>query len=736
MDRITLLNRITPIVMSLFIMFGMIAFYLSDGSFAKALRDRMGWIIYDLRMSASLQDVEIDRASLPVTIVDVDEASLAELGHWPWPRDILAELTEKLAAKGAILIAYDVLFAEEQDHAIKVIERYKKDNPLANSAEQDQIYSNIINILDGDKRFAEVVRNNEVALSVVFTNSGFTKGKLSQPLSVIADDMDFMHNMPAMDGLISSTDRLSEAANYVGFINAHPDADGIMRRARLVQNYNGVLYPSLSLISSMGFLLADDVTIHSDIIGDKSYLQGIQLFDQYIPIDSNGDVLIPYLGPSYTFPYISIIDVLNDTADPKLLEGKIILIGSTAASLSDFRATPTNSLYPGVEAHASVIAGIINNSFSAQPEWSYGINFVLIIVAGLILSLMMPFLEPSRQLLCLVLLLGSIITFDYWLWISQRFIIDTVVPILNIFLIGIFNLTFGFIINSRDRLQLKSMFGQYVPPELVDQMSKHPGEFAMDGQRKEMSVLFSDIRSFTSISEGLSAADLKQWLNTYFTPITEIIFNNKGTIDKYVGDMVMAFWGAPLDDKDHAYHSVIAAFAMLKKTETLKMQFIMEGKPPVDVGIGISSGDMNVGNMGSKYRRSYTVLGDTVNLGARLEGLTKFYGVKLIVAKRTTELIGERMTFRHLDRVRVKGKDEPVDIYEPLEEFDEVELASYDQAFEWYVAGEFEQALQAFSELYMNDESKKIYKLHMERCIDLKQENPADWQGVFTHQTK
>jgi adenylate cyclase len=736
MDRITLLNRITPIIISLFIMFGMITFYLSDGSFAKALRDRMGWIIYDLRMSASLQDVEIDQASLPVTIVDVDEASLAELGHWPWPRDILAELTEKLADKGATLIAYDVLFAEEQDHAIKVIERYKKDNPLANSAEQDQIYSNIINILDGDKRFAEVVRNNEVALSIVFTNSGFTKGKLSQPLSVIADDMDFMDNMPAMDGLISSTDRLSEAANYVGFINAHPDADGIMRRARLVQNYNGVLYPSLSLISSMGFLLADDVTIHSDVIGDESYLQGIQLFDQYIPIDGNGDVLIPYLGPAYTFPYVSIIDVLNDTADPKLLEGKIILIGSTAASLSDFRATPTNSLYPGVEAHASVIAGIINNNFSAKPEWSYGINFVLIIIAGLILSLMMPFLEPSRQLLCLVLLLGSIITFDYWLWISQRFIIDTLVPILNIFLIGMFNLTFGFIINSRDRLQLKSMFGQYVPPELVDHMSKHPGEFAMDGQRKEMSVLFSDIRNFTSISEGLTAADLKQWLNTYFTPITEIIFNNKGTIDKYVGDMVMAFWGAPLDDKDHAYHSVVAAFEMLKKTETLKMQFIVEGKPPVDVGIGISSGDMNVGNMGSKYRRSYTVLGDTVNLGARLEGLTKFYGVKLIVAKRTTELIGERMTFRHLDRVRVKGKDEPVDIYEPLEEFDEVELASYDQAFEWYVAGEFEQALQAFSELYMNDESKKIYKLHMERCIDLKQETPADWQGVFTHQTK
>jgi adenylate cyclase len=713
-------------------MSGMITFYLSDGTLAKSLRDRLGWIIYDLRMSTTLQDINVDKTELPVTIVDIDEASLAELGHWPWPRDILAELTEKLVEQGAILVAYDVLFAEEQDQAIKLIDRYQKTHQTL----EPRFYEDIKNALDGDMRFAQSVANNEVILSVVFSNSGFTKGKLSRPLSIVTSDKQFMDNMPKMNGFISSTEQLSNAANYVGFINAHPDADGIMRRARLLQSYNGELYPSLSLASSMGFLLADNLTIFSDKISNSRYLQGIQLFDQYIPIDSNGDVLIPYIGPAYTFPYVSVVDVLNEQADTSLLEGKIILIGSTAASLSDFRATPTNSLYPGVEAHASVINGIISNSFSAQPEWSHGINFVLIISAGIFLSILLPLLSPAKQLLCVLLFLCGIIGFDYWLWVSKNFMIDSIVPILNIILIGTFNMAFGFIINSRDRLQLKSMFGQYVPPELVEQMSKNPGEFAMDGQRKEMSVLFSDIRSFTSISEGLTAANLKQWLNAYFTPITEIIFNNKGTIDKYVGDMVMAFWGAPLDDDDHAYHSVIAAFTMLDKTESLKAQFLSEGKPAVDVGIGISSGEMNVGNMGSQYRRSYTVLGDTVNLGSRLESLTKFYGVKLIVSARTRELIGERLSFRHLDKVKVKGKEEPVDIYEPLESFDPAELEQYHNSLKLYLDGDFAAAEIAFTELHKKDPSKIVYSLYQERCEELKQKPPAQWQGVFTHTTK
>lgn len=733
MDRNTLFYRLTPMAISLMLTASMVLFYLSDGRFVQSLRDRLGWVIYDLRMSATLQNTKVDPTTLPVTIVDIDEASLAKLGHWPWPRDHLTQLTQSLSDQGAVLVAYDVLFAEEQNHAIKLIREYQQSHPeLQNSFHFDEIGE----ALDGERRFADSVANNEVVLSIVFSKSGFTKGTLGRALDYQSAEPGFIDTMPDMSGFITNTPRLSAAANYTGFINAHPDPDGIMRRARLVQKFGDDIYPSLSLSSSMAFLLADEAVLHSDLIGDKHYLSAVQLFEQIIPVDSKGDVLIPYLGPAYTFPYVSAADVLDGTVDSKLIEGKVILIGSTASSLSDFRATPTNHLYPGVEAHANVITGIINNQFYAQPDWSHGINFMLIVIGGILLSLLLPFLSPFPQLTLVSVLVLGIATFDYWLWTREQFVIESIVPILTLLLLGVFNMIYGFIINSRDRLQLKTMFGQYVPPELVEQMNKDLGRFAMDGQRKEMSVLFADIRNFTTISEGLSATELKQWLNEYFTPITEIIFQNKGTIDKYVGDMVMAFWGAPLDDPDHALHAISAANTMLEKTRELSQQFSDSGKPPVEIGIGISSGDMNVGNMGSQYRRSYTVLGDTVNLGSRLEGLTKFYGVQMIVSSHTRELVGRQMTFKHLDRVRVKGKAKPIDIYEPLTEFDAAELDVYHKALTFYLEGDFAKAATVFHTLKSNNRDNTLYKLYVERCESLKKNPPADWQGVFTHTTK
>ncbi|GAA5317321.1 MAG: adenylate/guanylate cyclase domain-containing protein [Candidatus Pelagadaptatus aseana] len=733
MDRNTLFYRLAPMAISLMLMASMVLFYLSEGPFVQSLRDRLGWVIYDLRMSATLQNQQIDATSLPVTIVDIDEASLAKLGHWPWPKDHLTQLTAALVDQGAILVAYDVLFAEEQNHASTLIRDYQKQHPeLSHNAFFDEIDE----ALDGEGRFADSVANNEVVLSIVFSHSGFTKGQLGAPLTYSSETDQFIDTMPTMSGYITNTPRLSAAANYTGFINAHPDPDGIMRRARLVQRFGDTIYPSLSLSSSMAFLLADEATLHSDRIGNKQYLSAVQLFEQIIPVDSKGDVLIPYLGPAYTFTYVSAVDVLEGTADSSLLEGKVILVGSTASSLSDFRATPTNHLYPGVEAHANVITGIINNQFYAQPDWSHGINFVLILVGGGLLSLLLPFLSPFRQLALVSVLILGIAAFDYWLWSNEKFVIESVVPILTLLLLGIFNMAYGFVINSRDRLQLKSMFGQYVPPELVDQMSKDPAQFAMDGQRKEMSVLFADIRNFTSISEGLSATELKQWLNEYFTPITEIIFQNQGTIDKYVGDMVMAFWGAPLDDPEHASHAILAAQAMQAKTLELNKHFKATDKPPVEIGIGISSGDMNVGNMGSQYRRSYTVLGDTVNLGSRLEGLTKFYGAAIIVSSRTKALIGQQINFRHLDRVRVKGKAKPIDIFEPLQQFDAAELAVYHKALGFYLEGDFEKSLPVFKTLKDNNPDTILYRLYVERCESLKKNPPANWQGVFIHTTK
>lgn len=731
MTRNLLLYRLTPIAISLMIMLTMSAFYLSKGNLAQDLRDRLGWLIYDLRLSSTLQDRQNNTDQLPVVIVDIDEYSLAQQGHWPWQRDTLVELNSKLVELGATVISYDVLFPEEQDQAIKQIQHLSKQS---DNAQLQPLFDSITAALNGDQRFAVSVSDNEVVLSMVFNNGEFSKGELTHPLPVDNRYQSLVRQLPSAKGFISNTERLTAAAHAIGFINAHPDADGIMRRARLIQQHQEKLYPSLALATTMSFLLADSISLNSETIGNQPSLAGIQLFDQVIPVNRQGEMLIPYQGPAYTFPYISAADVLNGEVATAAIEGKVVLIGATAAALSDFRATPTNHLYPGVEAHANVITSILHNRFIEQPEWSHGINFMLIVAGGLVLAILLPFLSPLAQLGSVAVLLGAIVGFDYWLWIQHRFIIDSVVPTLTILLIGAFNVAYGFIINSRDRLQLKAMFGQYVPPQLVDQMSKNPGEFAMDGERKSMSVLFADIRNFTTISEELSASELKQWLNTYFTPITEIIFHNQGTIDKYVGDMVMAFWGAPLVDEDHAYHCVLAAQAMLEKTRELKTSFTAQHKPAVEIGIGISSGHMNVGNMGSQYRRSYTVIGDRVNLGSRLEGLTKYYGVEIIVSETTREQIGERMTFRQLDRVRVKGRDKPVDIFEPLQH-PNTALEDYHNALAQYFAGAFDSALVGFRTLQQGH-PHHLYELYITRCENLIQTPPADWQGVFTHTEK
>lgn len=740
LDRTQLYYRLIPSLTSMLIMLSMVFFYLTDDGTLRSVRERLEWIHYDLRLKSTLNDKQVNPTELPVVIVDIDEISLAELGHWPWSRDQLAKIVENLTDQGAVIIAFDVLFAEAQNQIQQQLQRYQASLPAGKRQEQANFFNSINTALDSDSRFAEVIANHEVVLSSIFNREAFRKGQLSHPLPVPLTQRGFIEGMQEVKGHVSNIALLQEAANYTGFINAYPDADGVMRRARLLQPYQGLLYPSLSLASSAAFLLPDEIGFNQDFIGGTQVLRSIQLFSQEIPVDGNANLLIPFVGPAYSFPYVSASTVLENTNNQSLIEGKIILIGSTAAALSDFRATPTNALYPGVEVHANVISGIINDQLFTKPEWSHGINFLLIVISGLLLALILPRLNPVQQLLTATVLVALLIAVDQWLWITSQFAIDTVVPVMNLIFIGTFNMAYGFVINSRDKQHLKSMFGQYVPPQLVEQMSLKPGKFSMAGDRREMSVLFADIRSFTSISEGLTAVELKDWLNDYFTPITEIIFKNQGTIDKYVGDMVMAFWGAPLNDHDHAYHATIGALAMLKKTDELREDFIAAGRPEVFIGVGISSGEMNVGNMGSVYRRSYTVLGDRVNLGSRLEGLTKFYGVQLIISDKTKADIGDRMNFRHLDRVQVKGKVEPIDIYEPSELNDPAENpnehSDYQEALALYLTGEFESALNKFNVLQSAFTERKIYDIYIERCEELIKEPPAEWQGVFVHTSK
>jgi adenylate cyclase len=425
------------------------------------------------------------------------------------------------------------------------------------------------------------------------------------------------------------------------------------------------------------------------------------------------------------------------------LAGTIALIGTTAHGLFDLRSTPVQSTYPGVEVHANLIAGALDQRFASRPEWAEGVEFIAILALGFLVALIQPFLSAMRLIIGNLLLSLSLIGLNFLVWQQSHFILAIALPLLMIITVSTFNLAYGFLHEARARRELKGMFGQYVPPQLVQEMSDNPdASYGFEGESREMTVMFSDIRSFTTISESLDASQLKQLLNRFFSPMTRIIFEQRGTIDKYVGDMIMAFWGAPLRNEHHALHAVQAGLEMLHETEKLHRQFSEEGLPAVHIGIGINTGTMNVGDMGSEYRRAYTVLGDAVNQGSRLEALTKFYGVSLLIGEQTHAQLNGAIPCREVDLVRVKGKQEAVRIYEPLDLKQPPgvtvlqQLEQYTQALQAYRQMAWDKAELIFTQLDTS-ESHPLYQLYIQRCIQYRNTPPScDWDGVYQHQQK
>ena len=392
--------------------------------------------------------------------------------------------------------------------------------------------------------------------------------------------------------------------------------------------------------------------------------------------------------------------------------------------------------------HANLLDGLINGEFPYTPDLAPKLISLLMLVIGLLFAFVLAYFGPLKIILSTMGLLVSYLGLNFYFWHQHLINLPMTLPLLMIFVLGVMHLMSGFFIEGWSKREISTMFGQYVPKAHIDKMLNTKDAYGFDGENKQLTVLFSDIRSFTTISESLSATDLKGMLNSFFTPITEIIFNHQGTIDKYVGDMVMAFWGAPIDDPHHAKNALLAALNMLKKVDELKPIFKEKGYPEVEVGIGINSGPMNVGDMGSSFRRSYTVLGDAVNLGSRLESLTKFYGVRLLVGPQTNAACDE-VVLRFVDRIIVKGKDEPVMVYEPLGLAEDVlpsqmeELEQFEQAYRFYLQQNWSKAQLAFVQLIKISSSEKLYQVYLTRIEVLRRQIlPANWDGTFRHTEK
>ncbi len=696
---------------------------------------------YDARLKITLPR-QVDKQ---VVIVDIDEKSLNEIGQWPWNRNILARINHILFDYYQIkAIGYDIVFAEEDiDEGTKILDRMAKGSLKDDPAFIEE-YLRVIPSLKHDQLFAESLKNRNTVMGFVM-NTGSTKGSLPEPVTELSKKTLDKLAIFKSRGYTANLKLLQDSAFSGGFFN-NPllDSDGVFRRVPLLQIYKNQLHESLALALTRvvtGSPPIEMVVASSDNSNDL-FLEWVTIGEIAIPVDQQSGVLVPYIGKQKSFTYVSASDVLNKKVNKEVLNEKIALFGTSAPGLLDLRTTPLEAAYPGVEIHANIIQGILDGRILHAPGYTRGYEFILICFIGILLTFTLPMLSALYSTLIILASITLLIATNFYAWTSAQLVLPIAAPVLLVILLFALQMTYGFFVESRGKRQLAHLFGQYVPPELVEEMSEKMEDINLDGEMREMSVLFSDVRGFTTISESLEPKELTGYINAFLTPITKVIHDNRGTIDKYMGDAVMAFWGAPLEDKQHALHALNAALGIVERMKSLRQAFSKKQWPEIYVGIGVNSGIMNVGNKGSEFRVDYTILGDAVNLGSRLEGLTRIYGVDIITSEFTKHAVPE-YEYRELDRVRVKGKDKPVTIYEPLGLLENIDksdrklLKQFHIGIKQYRAQNWDAAEREIFGLSQLEPERKIYKIYLERIMHFRENPPAaDWDGCFTHTSK
>lgn len=716
--------------------------------------------VIDVRLVSQLENIAYDarvRLTMPgaddtqVVIVDIDERSIGVEGHWPWPRDRLAVLTEQLFEQYEVrTVGFDINFPEEDRNVGADVLRRLAAGALSANEEFLRVMDEVEAELKTDERFAAALRERNAVLGYVFREFAAQEGgnEIGALPSSMYDrgDVESGVSFVKAAGYTGNVPVLQQAARSAGFFdNPVVDRDGVFRRVPALQQYNDGIYSSLAIEISraalgwpqLDFVFARDANVRNNIS-----LEWLRLGERRIPVDQDLAVYVPYRGPAFTIPYISATDVLSGAADAAMLRDKVVLIGTSAPGLLDMRVTPVGERFVGVEVHANIVDGILSERIKYRPAYMRGAHISLLVLLAIALTWLLARYSVVPATIATLVVVAVIVIGNLVLWTEADFIVPLASPLLFIAVVFLLQILYGLLIESRGKRHLTQMFGQYVPPELVEEMDQNQQDVSLEGESREMTVLFSDVRGFTNLSEGLDPKQLTQLMNEFLTPLTRAIHEQRGTIDKYMGDAVMAFWGAPLEDDEHASHSVAAALDIVAVMERLGPEFRAKGWPELRVGIGLNTGIMNVGNMGSEFRMAYTVMGDAVNLGSRLEGLTKAYGVNIIVSEYTRHAAPE-FAYLELDRVRVKGKAEPVAIYEPLGRRDALPKeakqlrARHKQALMLYRDQQWDAAEREFFTLSQAEPSRSLYRIYLERIAHFRRQPPgAGWDGVFTFSTK
>ena len=671
----------------------------------------------DLRM--------VSRGQLPTTgqviIATVDEKSLSEIGRWPWSRSMTAKLVDSLKEYGAKAVGFDIVFAEPEQSSGP-----SADAILAKSVKSAK------NVSLG-YFFHTSMKDVEFLTEEYINASGsLIGGSMYSMVREKGHEGDY--NLITAYAPVPSIKAIAESGENCGYFNAFPDPDGVIRWSPLVIKFQDNFYYSLPIALLMQYLDYPMIVLNLAEFG----VDGVMLGDLRIPTDEIGRLLINYLGPAKTFPHYSISDIIAGRLSPELIKGKIVIVGATATGIYDLRVTPFSPVYPGVELHATVVENILQGNFLEQSAWTTFIDICGIIVFGMIIGIAIPRLKALQGILLVMVLLGGFVAGNTLIFAKYNTWLNMVYPVLTMMTIYLVITVYRYFTEEREKKKIRGAFQYYLTASVINELLKDPTKLKLGGDKKDLTVMFSDIRGFTTISEKLTPEELVHLLNEYLTAMTDIVFKYEGLLDKYIGDAIMAVFGAPVDQPDHAMRSCRTALEMMATLKGLQQKWAAEGRPFVDIGVGINSGDMVVGNMGSNMRFDYTVMGDNVNLSSRLEGINKEYGTHIVISEFTYEVVKEEVFCRELDAVRVKGKKLPVKIYELIcERKDAAEHEEYIGRFHaglaHYKAARWDEGIAAFKSVLEIRPDDPPAKLYIQRCQDLKEHPPeGEWDGVFT----
>ena len=688
---------------------GIIISLLSGYSFFSSIFTQFEFAVRDLR--SQFRAISLGRTFEDAVILDIDNRSIYKLGKMSgWPRDYFAQVVEYLDQGGAGALIFDIIFDRSSDASA--------DSLFASKAADAENVFFALSFSEADSLNFLYAMESEPA---DFNPQRFYYHKPE------AGKRDFW-TKPRLDN--DFFDLMNRAAG-VGFVNSSPDRDGRIRAAELMLDFNGHLYPSLAFA-----VLLKAMRIEQDGIGlsqqGNLQLTGIDGSQYEIPLDKEGRFLIDYLGTFQTIRYISFYDVLEKRLPAEFFDGKIVFIGTSAPGLSDLKSVPVQRNFPGVEIHANIIADILRGWFirDINPIYALMILFLICLLA----SSAGLYLKTWQSISVLVVVSTGYILGSFHLFATKGVYTQMVVPAGGLFLSYLGAVIYKYIIEERDKRFIKHAFSHFVDNEVIKEILEDPARLKLGGERRELTVLFSDIRDFTSISEKMRPEELSAFLNVHLTEMTNIVFRYGGLLDKYIGDAVVALFGVPVARGDHALRGARAALAMVKAVKRIRQQF--SGTPMEDlrIGVGVNSGIASVGNMGSDYRFEYTAIGDEMNLGSRLEDLNKFYGTSIIISGSTAKMLGDSFIIRELDFVQVKGKSEPVGIYQlidPEDGFPEELIEIYRRGLVAYCAKDWHKAEREFKAVLKQYPSDEPAKLMLQRVEFLRRNPPADdWPGV------